>query len=901
MITDAASGDTLIFGVTGTITLTSGELLLVKSLNIIGPEAGNLTISGNHASRLLKVQSNVVASLSGLNLRDGKASNGVVGTVVEGQGTPGGPGQAGGAIYTAGTLTLNDCRVISNAAGQGGHGIGNDVYMVITAGGNGGSGGAIYNIGTMYLSNCVVSGNAAGNGGVSGALTFSPISGAGGEGGGIYNAGTLWLDHSMVSGNVAGSGGDTPREARGGHGGAGGGIWNSGIFAAIRSTISDNVAGDGGHGGVDSLDGGDGGNGGNGGGVFSSGGLALTNCTVRGNFPGSGGAGGVGVLGENGNHGRAGRGRDIYVVGRNSILVNCGVIFAAFQDDTSSSQWGLVLVTSCDEQSLREALAASYQVTFTCDGTIALTNTIAITNNSVLDGGGHQVTISGAETVRAFYVHSNASLTLMNLTVANGFSTNGGAAIWNEGGQVNLFDCLFSENSVQGSGGRFGVVPPEPGRDAYGGAIYSSGNLKAFACTFRRNSVVGGAGGSTGLPEPYPGTSGGLGYGGAVYSTGTLQASTCTFVENSATGGLGGGAGPDEAGYYTPQGVPGGIGGAARGGAICNAGVLIIEGSAVVGNIAEGGQGGQGGFCGGISGGTGGIGGAGGSARGSALGNEGAVAWANCTIVSNYCLGGKGGSGAPGGPSGAPLYNGGQGGDGGFGGSAVGAVWDDASRLSMTNCTVAFNSGSGGPGGLGGPAGEGAHPGRSGDDGTKGLALGSIATLGGVLKNTLLANNIPTNSTGFISDAGHNLSSDDSCTFTNLGSLNHTDPKLGPLANNGGPTLTMSLLPGSPAIDAGDSAAAPPTDQRGVPRPYGAAADIGAYEYWLTAKASASPGGGVDILACGISGQECCLQVSTNLTNWTTTATNEISADGTAGFHDDTPGQSLRFYRLMLR
>ena len=89
MITDAASGDTLIFGVTGTITLTSGELLLVKSLNIIGPEAGNLTISGNHASRLLKVQSNVVASLSGLNLRDGKASNGVVGTVVEGQGTPG--------------------------------------------------------------------------------------------------------------------------------------------------------------------------------------------------------------------------------------------------------------------------------------------------------------------------------------------------------------------------------------------------------------------------------------------------------------------------------------------------------------------------------------------------------------------------------------------------------------------------------------------------------------------------------------------------------------------------------------------------------------------------------------------------------------------------------------------
>jgi hypothetical protein len=40
----------------------------------------------------------------------------------------------------------------------------------------------------------------------------------------------------------------------------------------------------------------------------------------------------------------------------------------------------------------------------------------------------------------------------------------------------------------------------------------------------------------------------------------------------------------------------------------------------------------------------------------------------------------------------------------------------------------------------------------------------------------------------------------------------------------------MALLPGSPAIDAGGHVAAPPTDQRGVPRPFGPAADIGAYE-----------------------------------------------------------------------
>ena len=52
------------------------------------------------------------------------------------------------------------------------------------------------------------------------------------------------------------------------------------------------------------------------------------------------------------------------------------------------------------------------------------------------------------------------------------------------------------------------------------------------------------------------------------------------------------------------------------------------------------------------------------------------------------------------------------------------------------------------------------------------------------------------------------------------------DPMLGPLAQNGGPTLTQALLPGSPAIDAADAAFAPPADQRGAPR----GPDLGAYE-----------------------------------------------------------------------
>src|SRR5262249_17961924 len=58
------------------------------------------------------------------------------------------------------------------------------------------------------------------------------------------------------------------------------------------------------------------------------------------------------------------------------------------------------------------------------------------------------------------------------------------------------------------------------------------------------------------------------------------------------------------------------------------------------------------------------------------------------------------------------------------------------------------------------------------------------------------------------------------------------DPRLGPLQNNGGPTPTMALLAGSPAINAGDDAGAPDHDQRGpeFPRVFSGAIDIGALE-----------------------------------------------------------------------
>ena len=81
---------------------------------------------------------------------------------------------------------------------------------------------------------------------------------------------------------------------------------------------------------------------------------------------------------------------------------------------------------------------------------------------------------------------------------------------------------------------------------------------------------------------------------------------------------------------------------------------------------------------------------------------------------------------------------------------------------------------------------------------------------------------------------GHNLDSDGTCGLTASVDISNIDPLLGPLQDNGGPTFTRALLPGSPAIDAGSCTDADgnpvATDQRGIIRPQGTACDIGAYE-----------------------------------------------------------------------
>ena len=84
---------------------------------------------------------------------------------------------------------------------------------------------------------------------------------------------------------------------------------------------------------------------------------------------------------------------------------------------------------------------------------------------------------------------------------------------------------------------------------------------------------------------------------------------------------------------------------------------------------------------------------------------------------------------------------------------------------------------------------------------------------------------------GSFTSSGYNLESAADCAFRSAGDKQGSNPQLLPLAANGGPTNTMALNSGSPAIDTGDPACPPPgTDQRGVNRPQGARCDIGAYE-----------------------------------------------------------------------
>ena len=126
----------------------------------------------------------------------------------------------------------------------------------------------------------------------------------------------------------------------------------------------------------------------------------------------------------------------------------------------------------------------------------------------------------------------------------------------------------------------------------------------------------------------------------------------------------------------------------------------------------------------------------------------------------------------------------------------------------------------------------------------RGTGGGGVYNYQGVFdcQNTIIADNSSDDFSGVLTSEGYNLiQNTNGCTILGdeTGDVYGVDPLLGPLQDNGGPTWTCALLPGSPAIDQGTSGGLT-TDQREVPRPYDVptipnasdGSDIGAYE-WL--------------------------------------------------------------------
>jgi hypothetical protein len=230
---------------------------------------------------------------------------------------------------------------------------------------------------------------------------------------------------------------------------------------------------------------------------------------------------------------------------------------------------------------------------------------------------------------------------------------------------------------------------------------------------------------------------------------------------------------------------------------------------------------------------------------GGGIFNSGALTISRSTLTANASTG-KGFRGAEGGAiynSGKLVINGstisGNTANGSAGGIG-GGIFSFGSAI-IGNSTLSTNSTSGSGGGI--------YNAGNLTINNSTLSANSAGAGGGIygpVGSTTLQNSIVANSPaggncgGTIISNGYNLSSDATCNFSNVGDLSNTDPMLGPLQNNGGPTQTMALSSGSPAIDAGNPNGCTDgqghllkTDQRGKPRPDAednGGCDMGAYE-----------------------------------------------------------------------
>ena len=305
------AGGTVTFasGLTGTITLTAGVLVIGQNLSILGPGSGVVAVDGGHTanavgSHVFAVTTGTVA-ISGLTIQNGQAPTG--------EGAP--YYGAGAGIYSTGTLTLSACQFLGNAASAGGGGVYNSGGSLTLSGCTFGSntapfGGGVEDNGvgaTLTASTCTFTGNGGSSttdgggvfvGGVNGTATLTDCTFSGNSGSGVYLSGNaLTVTGGTFTGNTASEGA---------------GAFNSGGMMTLTDCVlAGNTAAFGG-----------------GGFAVNGGTTTVTSCSLSGNTPGTGTGGGF-----IGNGGTVTLTDDIlYGDGGGEISVNTTTVTANFCD-----------------------------------------------------------------------------------------------------------------------------------------------------------------------------------------------------------------------------------------------------------------------------------------------------------------------------------------------------------------------------------------------------------------------------------------------------------------------------------------------------------------------------------------------------------------------------------------
>jgi hypothetical protein len=445
------------------------------------------------------------------------------------------------------------------------------------------------------------------------------------------------------------------------------------------------------------------------------------------------------------------------------------------------------------------------------DGGIVSSVVLVMSDSSLVNSSSNGLFNSGDATLdrviiadsKGAGVLNTGSIFMRDCTLSNNVNINGGGGLANLSGKAHLLRCNLNNNQGSSGGAVYNggdVVVDQcyvlKNSANSGGGVFNISKLSISSSTFFDNRVTGIPGGSSDWGRPDGGRGGGVlgGEGGKA----TIKISSFNYTQPTAgkDGGMGGGGGGGGSSTYSPiKGASGGSGGFGGGGG---------------GGGMVGGTGGPGGEWGGsgmsASDVTGPFGGGGGSgAFGGAVHLlSGTLAATNSTFYENKVTGGAGLSG---------------GGGAGLGG---GIFIFSNTEAKFVNCTIVGNRCDGGIGYQSG----------------KGAGGGIFVALDGkcYVQDTIVASNSSETQSndvfGIFNGIGGNFIGDDSGSKGWNIALDYVNAKplnLASLADNGGPTPTCALLPGSLCILGGSDSENPFTDQRGVLRPLGRR-DIGAYQ-----------------------------------------------------------------------